>query len=662
MLRGLQGTGTLASRLALAMLAMLFLALFLAGAIFSRAGRRAIDREVARACYQRAGWLATELENTLKPDGSPTDRSKSLLQRAAQQMDVSLVMFYEADVPWLTAHGPSLAQALRLLEGHEDAGRRTDSGETPWEPTFDGDQDRSRYPDRNGRPVRVQEHFPFSVETPVGSRMSLRVVPLNVASVSVKRYGTGLTFLWLLLGLASMLVVGRLLHPLNALSESVTRLGRGDTSRLVTGGSVELARIARGVARLADQVQACQQESQRVLLLVAAAFREPSLRARAEIEGLDLPAIPPAARPKIDRICAEVGGLGGLADAMDLWARLEAGAVEACPTTEDLQQLVREIVASRDSADRPPVEVEFADDVDDTVEMDPSLVKVVVGHLLDNALLHGNPPVTLRMERAHTKIEITIRDHGPGIDDVDQMRQAFAPFFRAAEAGGTGLGLGLRVVRLAVEALRGGIALRNHPQGGLEARFWLPAPPIRVTEVDPSLASLGWGDGDAVEPAFKDGRLLAGSTATSAPEPAFADADRMPARPGSPLEERETSPGTAVPDAPALEERVDRQERRAAPPAAHRDTAGRDVRSMSRRGALDGHDGEAMATPVPVLRVPDSISVPWDRLLDPVEDEPEDEHVPAVAPRASEPPTEAPAAVASIPGADGGGDDPYEPF
>jgi len=504
--------GTLGARLAVAMLGLLFLSLFLANGLFARAGRRAVDREVARSCYQRAGWLATELENTLNPDGSPTDRSKALLQRAAQQMDVSLVMFFEADEPWLTAHGPSLARALRKLDKHPNVGQRMDSGETPWVPRFSGDQDRVRYPDRHGRPVWVQEHFPFAVETPVGNRMSLRVLPLNVSSVSGAGMGFSLLFVGILLGLAAMLLIGRLVHPLQILVDGVARLGRGDATRLTVTGGAELARIGGAVNRMADQLQYAREENKRVLSNVADAFHQPAQRASEELGRIDLPAIPPSARRPFEGIRDEVNDLCELVGDMELWARLEADEVELEPTAEDLRVLVQEEVARRSGDDGPEIEVEIDDDVDEALEMDVGLVRRAVRQLLDNALRHGADPVTISASRGHTKVEVSVRDHGSGIEEMDQMRQAFAPFYRTREAQGPGLGLGLRVVRLLLELHRGGISIRNHPTGGLQVRFWLPAPPIRVSEVDRSLASMGWGE-NAVEVAFQDDQLLA-----SAPE------------------------------------------------------------------------------------------------------------------------------------------------
>jgi len=61
-------------------------------------------------------------------------------------------------------------------------------------------------------------------------------------------------------------------------------------------------------------------------------------------------------------------------------------------------------------------------------------------------------------------VEITLRDHGPGVPDALQAR-IFDPFFSTKEVG-KGLGLGLSITYNIVRDFGGSLSVANHPQGG----------------------------------------------------------------------------------------------------------------------------------------------------------------------------------------------------
>ena len=76
----------------------------------------------------------------------------------------------------------------------------------------------------------------------------------------------------------------------------------------------------------------------------------------------------------------------------------------------------------------------------------------------------------------HGMVTISVRDSGPGIPEAE-LAKVFDPFYRlessrSRQTGGTGLGLA--IARNIAEQHGGKIALRNLPQGGLEALLTLP--------------------------------------------------------------------------------------------------------------------------------------------------------------------------------------------
>jgi two-component system sensor histidine kinase MprB len=72
---------------------------------------------------------------------------------------------------------------------------------------------------------------------------------------------------------------------------------------------------------------------------------------------------------------------------------------------------------------------------------------------------------------------VTVRDHGPGIDDAD-LPHIFDRFYRSAGARALpGSGLGLAIVAQVVESEGGSVAADNAPGGGARFRLTLPTVP-----------------------------------------------------------------------------------------------------------------------------------------------------------------------------------------
>jgi signal transduction histidine kinase len=105
----------------------------------------------------------------------------------------------------------------------------------------------------------------------------------------------------------------------------------------------------------------------------------------------------------------------------------------------------------------------------------PNALRRCIVNLLDNAIAYGR---YARVESAVAgdRAVVRIRDGGPGIPEAD-LASVFDPFFRmessrSRETGGTGLGL--TIARNIAERYGGSIALRNHPEGGLEVTLEFP--------------------------------------------------------------------------------------------------------------------------------------------------------------------------------------------
>jgi signal transduction histidine kinase len=105
----------------------------------------------------------------------------------------------------------------------------------------------------------------------------------------------------------------------------------------------------------------------------------------------------------------------------------------------------------------------------------------VVANLLENAVKYGaGRPIALQVGRERGHAVLTVSDQGIGIPPAEQER-IFGRFERAVSAAHYGgLGLGLFIVRRAVERLGGHVSVRSMLGQGSTFTVTLPLEPPLV--------------------------------------------------------------------------------------------------------------------------------------------------------------------------------------
>jgi signal transduction histidine kinase len=110
---------------------------------------------------------------------------------------------------------------------------------------------------------------------------------------------------------------------------------------------------------------------------------------------------------------------------------------------------------------------------------DTAKLETAIGHLLDNAILHGTggTRVSLLAERWEGYVAIEVEDDGVGISEQD-MQHIFAPFFKVGTARTVeehgGIGVGLTLVKMIVEGHHGEMAIRSTKGEGTCVRLLIP--------------------------------------------------------------------------------------------------------------------------------------------------------------------------------------------
>ncbi len=112
-------------------------------------------------------------------------------------------------------------------------------------------------------------------------------------------------------------------------------------------------------------------------------------------------------------------------------------------------------------------------------DADETSVDQILLNLLRNAIKYtpSGSPVEVDARRVADMVQITVRDHGPGISDED-LPFVFERFRRGAESQRSrieGMGVGLYLAKNLVEAHGGTIVAERAEDGGTRIRFTIPA-------------------------------------------------------------------------------------------------------------------------------------------------------------------------------------------
>jgi signal transduction histidine kinase len=152
-------------------------------------------------------------------------------------------------------------------------------------------------------------------------------------------------------------------------------------------------------------------------------------------------------------------------------SRLRGGGECADYVPLDLATLVRAICA-----DYPQLHVEGPQNL--PVSTDSRRLARVLFALLENAYLHGAPPVTVTYDAT----EITISDSGSGLA-AGLLSRATEPFVTGERARGRGVGLGLAIAARQAALLGAELQMANATDGGAVARLCFaaatPLPAVR---------------------------------------------------------------------------------------------------------------------------------------------------------------------------------------
>ena len=126
------------------------------------------------------------------------------------------------------------------------------------------------------------------------------------------------------------------------------------------------------------------------------------------------------------------------------------------------------------------VEMHIPDDLP-PLELDPNQISHVLTNLVENATRYTPPntPIEISAQIQNGYMQISVADHGPGIQNHDK-HHLFDEFYQGQAASSLGKGLGLATCQALIEAHEGKIEVDNRDEGGAIFCFTLPLTPHQM--------------------------------------------------------------------------------------------------------------------------------------------------------------------------------------
>ncbi|HXM57963.1 MAG TPA: HAMP domain-containing sensor histidine kinase [Candidatus Dormibacteraeota bacterium] len=278
-------------------------------------------------------------------------------------------------------------------------------------------------------------------------------------------------------GVALAALLGRLiatagLRPIYRLRQAVDHVTEtGDMTRGVPyTGEDELGRLGAHFNRMLGALDQSLRTQRQLVADASHELRTPLASLRTNIEVLQRsPNLVPAERDRLlNDVIAQVVQLTRLIqDLIDL------ARGDQAPQEMEEVRLDWIVAAAVDRATTNWPAVAFRADMDESVVVGQAdRLDRAISNLLDNAGKWS--PAGQTVEVRVVDHEVTVRDHGPGIDRAD-LPHVFDRFWRAPAARGMpGSGLGLSIVRQVAESHGGTVTAELPADGGTLMRLRLP--------------------------------------------------------------------------------------------------------------------------------------------------------------------------------------------
>lgn len=281
-------------------------------------------------------------------------------------------------------------------------------------------------------------------------------------------------------GLGGWVVARQSLRPLMDLAHQAASISEQDPARRLQPPHPddELGRFAQSFNALLDRLSRVLQGQRQFMADASHELRTPVsvVRTTAQVTLAQTARSEHDYRESLTIVEEQSTRLARLVDAMFLLSRAEAQGIPLVKEPLYLDDLVAECArAHRVLAHERQVTIQTGGDAEVMFSGDNTLLKQMVGNLLDNAIRHARTGGTVRATVGHDSRTLSIRiaDDGEGVppEHRDRIFERFARF----DARSHGAGLGLPIARWVAEAHGGTLTLEENSHSGSCFAVSLPA-------------------------------------------------------------------------------------------------------------------------------------------------------------------------------------------
>nr|WP_314233120.1 HAMP domain-containing sensor histidine kinase [uncultured Moraxella sp.] len=207
---------------------------------------------------------------------------------------------------------------------------------------------------------------------------------------------TGTLLLLLIMSGMLWMIARTMTWRINQLSRQITQLGDGDFSARVTPvGNDEITILARGFNQTAERIETLMNANKLLLAHASHEIRTPITRIRLQVEMMTMLAsqfdktIQDKVQKRADAINRDLTGLNDLVESILLVSRMDAGHAIEKVEDVDLYELIKNEIQHYPQATFAGGHI--------IIQGQAKLLTHLVRNLLDNAHLHGVPPVNVQL-------------------------------------------------------------------------------------------------------------------------------------------------------------------------------------------------------------------------------------------------------------------------
>jgi signal transduction histidine kinase len=234
----------------------------------------------------------------------------------------------------------------------------------------------------------------------------------------------------------------------------------------LSAATEERERLLADLHRARDAAEAASASKSQLLAAAAHDLRQPLQSLMLSLDLLARRVQDPVDRKRVAQALHAAGGIDRALDRFVAFSHLESGQVEPQHTIFALDPLL----AGLDETFRPLAEAAGlalrVEPANATIRSDPALLEEILQNIIGNAIKYTESgSVVISCERRDRSLSIEVRDTGIGMPS-DQIEAAFQEFLRLDSGRGTGLGLGLSIVRRLSDLLGHPVTVRSQPGEG----------------------------------------------------------------------------------------------------------------------------------------------------------------------------------------------------